>query len=213
MVVFATAVVEVELANSEIWDDAYRRHETPWDTGRPAKDLVELVQNGTIRPCRVFELGCGTGANAVFLARSGFDVTAADFSDAALLRTLLLAESQRVRVQWLLADLCDFAHSLPPFEFLFERNCYDYLRQIGFPGYSNTVRQLTQTGTRYLMICRRKVLNNTNAQGGVTQCDLVKDWGDLFDIDWLSEPAIDHTEPHGRRRMAFLLVRKPDTTE
>ena len=39
---------------------------------------------GRLPPGRAVDLGCGTGANAVFLAQHGFDVTGIDFAPAAL---------------------------------------------------------------------------------------------------------------------------------
>src|SRR6266550_4471509 len=50
---------------------AYRFFRMPWEIG-PRAELVELVDAGRLRPGRAIDLGCGTGANAVFLAQTGF---------------------------------------------------------------------------------------------------------------------------------------------
>jgi 2-polyprenyl-3-methyl-5-hydroxy-6-metoxy-1,4-benzoquinol methylase len=64
------------------WDAAYRDgRRAPWDISRPATDLKQQVENGTLRPCRVVELGCGPGNDAVYLASRGFDVTAIGIED------------------------------------------------------------------------------------------------------------------------------------
>ncbi len=51
---------------------AYRFFRMPWEIG-PRAELVELVDAGRLRPGRAIDLGCGTGANAVFLAQRGFE--------------------------------------------------------------------------------------------------------------------------------------------
>lgn len=66
------------------WEQLYRDRFTPWDVKRPDSHLVDIVENFPVKPCRVLELGCGTGTNAIWLAARGFDVTALDLSETAL---------------------------------------------------------------------------------------------------------------------------------
>ena len=54
----------------ERWDSVYRSGGKPaWDTGRPSSDLKAAVEDGTLKPCRVVELGCGTGTNAIYFGQ------------------------------------------------------------------------------------------------------------------------------------------------
>ncbi len=71
----------------------------PWESG-PRSELVELVSSGRLAPCRALDLGCGSGANAVFLAEHGFEVTGADFAAAALDKADRLAKAVGVDVVW-----------------------------------------------------------------------------------------------------------------
>jgi SAM-dependent methyltransferase len=68
------------------WNQRYEKGDTPWDTGQPSSELQRVVAELALRPCRALELGCGTGANAVWLAQQGFDVTALDLSNWAVER-------------------------------------------------------------------------------------------------------------------------------
>ena len=66
------------------WNDRYATQDTPWDTGEADSHLVELVEAGELAPGRLLEIGCGTGTNALWLERRGFDVTAVDLSPLAI---------------------------------------------------------------------------------------------------------------------------------
>ena len=58
-------------AASTDWNERYATGETPWDSGQPSLELQRILQEDWLQPCRVLELGCGTGTNAVWLARHG----------------------------------------------------------------------------------------------------------------------------------------------
>lgn len=93
------------------FDDAY------WDqmwqgdraesmgTSQPNPHLVEQVSDLT--PGTALDAGCGAGAEAIWLAARGWQVTAADIAVAALDRAAARADTGGVAgsVQWVLADL------------------------------------------------------------------------------------------------------------
>jgi SAM-dependent methyltransferase len=107
------------------WDERYAQGDTPWETGRPSSELERVVAEVPIRPGRALELGCGTGANAVWLARQGFDVTALDLSPAAVERARRRADEAGARVRFLAADVLNPPPELAgPFDFFFDRGCY-----------------------------------------------------------------------------------------
>ncbi len=88
----------------------YRMNLAPWDKEvRPV--LKELVSSGRLSPAELptaVDLGCGTGAEAVYLAAQGFGpVLGVDFSPVAVRRGQARARAAGVgeRCQFLRADL------------------------------------------------------------------------------------------------------------
>ena len=84
------------------WDERYREMEQVW-SGRPNGALV--AEAAGLRPGRALDVGCGEGADAVWLAGQGWDVTALDVSQVALDRAAQHAREAGSAVQWLHSGL------------------------------------------------------------------------------------------------------------
>jgi SAM-dependent methyltransferase len=94
------------LFGADFWDERYRSAGRVW-SGRPNPQLVAEVAGRA--PGRAFDVGCGEGADAVWLARAGWAVVAADISAVALERAASHAGDAgpdvAARIEWRQADL------------------------------------------------------------------------------------------------------------
>ncbi|MES2104134.1 MAG: methyltransferase [Pseudomonadota bacterium] len=68
---------------SQFWDERFQREFTPWDKGGVPQALQDFVKKST-RPLATLIPGCGAAYEAAYLAEAGWDVTAIDFSPAAV---------------------------------------------------------------------------------------------------------------------------------
>ena len=84
------------------WDARYRERDQGMWSGRPNGRLVAEVAG--IMPGRALDVGCGEGADAIWLAQQGWRVTAIDISDVALDRARGAAERAGVAVEWIRGD-------------------------------------------------------------------------------------------------------------
>jgi SAM-dependent methyltransferase len=71
-------------------------------SGRPNGRLVAEVADLT--PGGALDVGCGEGADAIWLARRGWTVTAIDVSDLAVCRAREAAELAGAAVEWVCGD-------------------------------------------------------------------------------------------------------------
>ncbi len=98
------------LHTPEFWDDRYGSTEALW-SGRPNQRLVENVAG--LSPGVALEIGCGEGADAIWLAQQGWTVTAVDVSRVALERAASHAAETDLaaadRITWSQRDLREWA--------------------------------------------------------------------------------------------------------
>jgi len=94
------------------WDSRYADRNQLW-SGQPNGALVAEVAGLT--PGRVLDVGCGAGADAVWLASGGWDVTALEVSGVALERAARHARDAGLAVRWVHAGLAEAM--LPPASF------------------------------------------------------------------------------------------------
>ncbi|MBC3839985.1 class I SAM-dependent methyltransferase [Streptacidiphilus sp. 4-A2] len=91
------------------WDDRYRSAHSVW-SGRPNAHLISEVTGLT--PGSALDIGCGEGADALWLAQQGWTVTAVDLSVVALERAAARAAEAdpqaAARITWKHADITEW---------------------------------------------------------------------------------------------------------
>jgi SAM-dependent methyltransferase len=88
------------------WNERYRSSQRVW-SGNPNPQLVAEVDGRS--PGLALDVGCGEGADAIWLARKGWDVVAADISSVAIERGEQHARdtdpAASARIEWRQGDL------------------------------------------------------------------------------------------------------------
>ena len=86
------------------WDERYAAAPQLW-SGAPNQALVAAVEN--LAPGRALDVGCGEGADAVWLAQQGWTVTGLDVSGVALARAAANAADAGVALTWVHTGLVE----------------------------------------------------------------------------------------------------------
>jgi SAM-dependent methyltransferase len=188
----------------EYWNNLFdsRRAAIEWDKGEPALKLETAVQQGVIKPGRVVELGCGSGNDAVFLAKHGFEVTGIDISPTALSYAAMRAEEAGVHVNWVLADVLALPE-LGTFDFIFDRGCYHWVRYANAEAFVESLRQLSRPGTRCLILSLKG-----DGPGGVRETQMRADFSKLFEVERLEAGGIEKRGGEVSDSWTLLLERK-----
>ena len=164
------------------WDALYRQSTPPWETGRPAAELLRVVDQRVLRPMRTLELGCGTGADAVFLAKRGFEVTAVDFSPTAIERARTRAEQSGAVLRIVLDDVFAFTEHCGPIDLVYDAGFYHYVRRTELARFLDLLWRLTRPGSLYFALAGSA---DETAEGGppqVSEEEIHLELGRLFDF-------------------------------
>ena len=89
-------------AQATEWDARYSERDGAMWSGRPNGRLLAEVAG--LIPGWALDVGCGEGADAIWLARNGWTVTAIDISDVAVSRAREAAELAGAAVTWVCGD-------------------------------------------------------------------------------------------------------------
>jgi SAM-dependent methyltransferase len=172
------------------WDARYAEVDRVW-SGNPNATLVTEVAG--LPPGRALDVGCGEGADAVWLARHGWNVTAVDVSHVALERAALHAEQAGVRVHWVHAGLLDA--SLSPGVFDLVSAQYPALRRSPTNEAERALLAAVAPGGVLLVVHHADIDPEHARMPGFDPADYVQpaQVASLLDGDWQLE--VDETRP------------------
>ncbi len=168
----------------------------PWDTGIVPPELVRFTENHP--PGRALDLGCGTGTNAIYLAKNGWDVTAVDFSRRALSIAKRKASFQQVNIKFLLDDVSKLSRVTGKFDLILDIGCFHGLNPTQKEQYLiNIEKFLSATGT-YLLY---GFISTSEQTVRITKADIQRLQQSLMIIQ--QEFGLDHT-----RTSAWFTIQK-----
>ncbi|MCA9029642.1 MAG: class I SAM-dependent methyltransferase [Planctomycetaceae bacterium] len=104
---------------------------------------------GDLSGLKVAEIGCGRGNFAIFLAKQGADVTAMDFSEAAVNIARERSVAEGVNVHWLVGDAANIPLGNEEFDLVISCECMEHV-----PNYQKMMFELariTRPGGRLLL--------------------------------------------------------------
>lgn len=127
-----------EVLQDEHWDEQYRAGDAVWETERPCGELMRIVEEFAIRPCRALDIGCGSGVDAQWLAERGFDVTGVDLSAVAVAK----ARERTSQANFVAGDFTEPGVLDGRFEFFTDCGCYAPLRTAAETAYFEALERL-----------------------------------------------------------------------
>ncbi|MEU3605398.1 methyltransferase domain-containing protein [Streptomyces sp. NPDC035033] len=174
----------------EEWDNRYAERQRLW-SGQPNGALVAEVAG--LAPGRVLDVGCGEGADAIWLARTGWDVTALEVSGVALRRAAAHAREAGVGIRWVHAGLAEAA--LPPASFDLVSAQYPALPRTPGSSAERALLAAVAPGGVLLLVHHAGMETRSASDGAFDPADYV--WPSmvaaLLDDDWRVE--VDEQRP------------------
>jgi len=107
---------------TEFWQERFKKKETGWDRGNASPQLLEWLDAGDLKPCRIAVPGCGSGWEVVELVHRGFEVVAIDYTAAAIEKTNANLLSKGLKAEVVQADVLTYQPARP-FDAIYEQTC------------------------------------------------------------------------------------------
>ena len=199
------------------WNRSYVA--TPsWELGTADPVLVRALDDrGIVGPGRALDVGCGTGDNAIELARRGFEVTAIDLAERPLTQAREKADAAGLTIGFRQADVTRFEEE-GPFDLIVDRGLLMSLfGERARRTYTSAVIRLTTDGSgvyqaQWELPEVPRVLSPgwfvTAAKGIVVAPDEVEQrLGEAFLIERLCR-SVEPTDDPGMRRLGIRSVAK-----
>ena len=191
------------------WDAIYREGTPAWDAGTPHAELSRVLDHYRLRPQTVLEVGCGTGADAILLARRRFEVTAVDCSPIAIERARLRAEQHDALLRFVLDDVFDFAPSAGQFDLVYDAGLYHSIRETRLERYLDMLWRVTRPGSHYLCLAGAPDQRVEEGPPQVTEDEIHGELGRLFEFIHLRPTRLEGANPSERRPGWSCLMRRP----
>ncbi len=168
----------------------YAEGEIPWDSGRISTELVRILDAGALKGRTALEIGCGTGLNAIELARRGFQVTAVDLVEQPITEARERAKKANVAIDFRVADVLkdDLGG---PYDVLFDRGVYHVLRQIDLTGFQKVLEKVTRPESLWFCLAGNAKEDHEQGPPVVTEAEIRAEWEPLFEILELREFRFD----------------------
>jgi len=151
-------------------------------------------------PGRALDVGCGSGRDAVHLAKRGWQVTAVDFVEKALASAKQRAAQESVEVQWIRGEVAELARLglEPGYSLLYDFGCIHGLSDSARRGAAAGLTELAAPGATLLMLAfksgRRMVLPR-----GMDKEDILALLGDGWNLEQ-SQSVVTEDMPAPLRR-------------
>jgi SAM-dependent methyltransferase len=127
----------------------YWRGTTPWDTQVTPPEVLEFLSSTP--PGTALDLGCGTGTNAVTLARHGWRVTGVDFVPKAIGAAREKAALGGWEIDFRIASVSDLSCLSGPFDYALDIGCLHALKPADRAGYAQGLSRLLPSKAWYML--------------------------------------------------------------
>jgi SAM-dependent methyltransferase len=133
----------------------YRLGFTPWD-GHPLSPTLRGLVEGqdALAPSRALDIGCGTGDNAIYLAKNGWQVTGVDYVDKPLAEARTKAAKADVSVDFVRADATRLGSEGvgSGFGLVVDSGCLHGMSDVDRDAYAREVTTLAAPGCRLVIV-------------------------------------------------------------
>ncbi|MCL5028701.1 MAG: TPMT family class I SAM-dependent methyltransferase [Bacteroidetes bacterium] len=191
------------------WDEKYINDEANWDLKSPTPVWKELIVLGKlIHPCKLLVVGSGKGYDAIFAAKSGYEVTALDFSPNAISISKDLEKQEEVEMSFLQSDIFELDENYQEsFDTVFDYVTFCAINIERRKEYLEIISSLIKPGGKFIIL----LFPTDERKGGppfsVNEKEFYKETSKYLKLEYFSK-NINSIKPR-KGKEVLLIFRKP----
>jgi 2-polyprenyl-3-methyl-5-hydroxy-6-metoxy-1,4-benzoquinol methylase len=143
------------------------RGNPPWDTNVSPPELMAHIASHTAG--RALDLGCGTGTNAITLARNGWRVVGVDFATEAITQARRKSREAGTQIDFRIGSVTNLNFLREPFDLILDIGCFHGLDEASREMYIQEVNRLLEEDGTWLLYAHLK--SSANDSRGLTEAD------------------------------------------
>ncbi|MBI4337381.1 MAG: class I SAM-dependent methyltransferase [Chloroflexi bacterium] len=184
-----------------LFDAAYQGT-PPWDIGRPQGILMHLARSGQVQGS-VLDVGCGTGENALYLAKQGHDVWGIDASPLAIQKAQEKARARHINVSFQVTDALRLGALGRSFDTVIDSGLFHIFSDEERPVFAESLASCLRPGGTYLMVCFSEHEPGSWGPRRVTQAEIRETFKSGWRVNYI-QPAEFETNLEVPRVKAWL---------
>ena len=200
--------MEDPVNTAEFWEACYETEMDNWDLGGPTPVFERIASE--IPKGRICVIGCGRGYDAVTFAKAGFEVTAIDFAQTAVLSSRENARKEEVEMTVLREDFFDLPDELhDQFDYVLEYTCFCAISPERRFEYDRVIWQLLKPEGKLLGLFFP--LDKNVDEGGPPWGVNISELHALFSLHWnleSEEMPKESIEPRADREIMMIWKKK-----
>lgn len=198
--------------NQNFWQEHFDKGHTPWDRGAASPQLLQWLNTGELKPCRIAVPGCGKGWEVVELAQRGFDTVGIDYTEGAVRETRERLSLQKLTAAVIQADVLSYTPE-HVYDAVYEQTCLCALDPDHWIAYTNQLAQwIRPGGALYVLFMQveRPGAREGLKQGPPFHCDINAMHALFNSTFWQWPETLPTVVPHpsGWHELAIRLERK-----
>lgn len=162
----------------------------PWDIGRSQKEIIRLAADGEISG-RVLDVGCGTGENALYLARLDFEVWGVDATRSAIKKAKEKAKEREISVKFLVCDALKLHLLQNKFNTVIDCGLFHVFSDEERPIFAASLSSALYPGGNYFMLCFSEHEPGSYGPRRVTQAEIRATFGKGWKINYIREAEFE----------------------
>jgi SAM-dependent methyltransferase len=174
------------------WDASYSEGTPPWDFGGPQPAIVRLCDQGAFAG-PLLDAGCGSGENALEIARRGIEVTGFDVAPTAIRQAEHKAAGRGIAATFLVADALRLERLGATFRSVLDCGLFHIFDDEERSAYVESLTAVTAPGSELHVLCFSDLAPGEGGPRRVSQAELRTAFADGWEVVSIAAEGIQTT--------------------